>query len=215
MGISVSKANMWCTSAAEDIAADIVNRVSTPRLYCGPAAVAWIAAVWNRKVKRPYDYLKRLANKSLFPDGPRDFTDEYSLALLGLKKAVLKEDLRSVLLRETEGELTLGKSTHYRYGTIHDKLEEMDYPIIIRMGSSEFWNGLHYVTLYQSDKENRRLKLDRIKFHWQDNGFYGRSNGGNGGLYVTAWRDVGQSAFAWGSKQVVPTMKGMVKLAQS
>jgi hypothetical protein len=45
--------------------------------------------------------------------------------------------------------------------------------------------------------------IDLMQFYWMDYGVYGRDNGGNPGLYSTAWREVGLSFFAWGAHRVV------------
>ena len=175
-----SKANKWCTSTARSLA----NNVADLTGYCGPAVVAWIAAVWERSKGRSYDYETRLADKDLFPDGPKTFTT-----------------LSRWLKRETHGDLKLGSFyMPARYGTLHDRLEEFDMPIVIRMYPDDI--GLHYVTLYKSYKQVRKWKFDRIKFYWQDNGVYGEKNGGNPGLYGTDYRAVGESAFLYGAKRV-------------
>jgi len=199
--MSVSTANLWDTEAAKDIAREIAT---IQRVYCGPAVVGWIAAVWNHHVGRPYDYMKRLQDKKLFPDGPRDFTGAINLPKF-------QTSLKSILMRETENELSFSEDTHYRYGTIHDQLEEHDMPIVIRMHGPEFSDGLHYVTLYKSEKQVRPWKLDLVKFYWQDNGVYGSRNGGNGGLYATEWREVGENVFTFGAKPIAKTLLGFFR----
>ena len=189
--MSTSTANLWNSSQSKAIARNIAN---IPGLYCGPAVVGWIAAVWNLHKGRAYDYMDRLHDESLFPDGPRRFRGSGT---------IFEHSLETILRRETRGDLKLSNATHYRYGTIHRKLEQYDMPIIIRMKSRRFQDGLHYTALYKSRKRNRRWRLDKIKFYWMDNGHYGRANGGNPGLYATRWRSVGQSFFFWGSKRVV------------
>jgi hypothetical protein len=198
--ISTSKANHWCTDSAREIA----SQISTiNRLYCGPAVVGWIAAVWNIDVKkRQYDYMERLNDKDLFPDGPRAFKSQADLPFVD----VFQSSLHTILKRETNNELGLTGDTMYRYGTIHDELEDHDLPIIIRMYPDQA--GLHYVTLYKSEKKDVRASItrpiapDRIKFYWQDNGLYGRRNGGNGALYGTPWKDVQQHTFSFGAQRV-------------
>lgn len=202
--MSTSKANHWCTESARNKASEIAG---INGLYCGPTVVGWIAAIWNIDVKgRKYDYVKRLKSKTLFPDGPREFFGKPAVSPPGLP---FQEGLNEILQRETEGDLKLSSETHYRYGTIHDKLEQYDMPIIIRMYPDTI--GLHYVTLYKSRKKevspslSNPLGLDQIMFYWQDNGLYGGMDQSNAGLYNTAWRDVGQSSFAFGSKRIVKT----------
>jgi hypothetical protein len=199
--MSWSIANLWDEQPAKDIAEDIAQ---ISGLYCGPAAVGWIAAVWNRKQGRPYDYRTRLRNKTLFPDGPRRFFGE---------APGFQTSLNALLKRETDNELKLSDDTHYKYGTIHDKLEQYDMPLIIRMFTNpmsslitnpdNIMDGLHYVSLYKSQKNVRIFRPDQIEFYWQDNGLYGTRNGGNPGLYSTGFRSVGYNTFKWGAKRVV------------
>ena len=187
-----AKANIWCTEEARDLA-DAIARINY--LYCGPAVVGWIAAVWNKQVKgRAYDYKGRLQDKKLFPDGPRKFFG---------KPEKFQRSLNDILLRETEGELGFSKDMLHKYGTIHDRLEQHDMPIVICLCPDDF--VLHYVTLYKSQKDVVNGGLDRIKFFWQDNGLYGGENDGNPGLYRTGWRSVGESAFTWGAGRVIRT----------
>lgn len=192
--MSWSIAQLWDTPEAKTIASQIAG---ISGLYCGPAAVGWIAAVWNRSKGRNYDYRSRLSNKSLFPDGPRDFERNFP---------GFQTNLSDLLKRETEGELRLSRNTFRRYGTIHDLLERNDMPIVIRMalGVTNITSGLHYVSLYKSEKQVRSLARDLIRFYWQDNGLYGRRDGNNSGLYATDWRSIGAlGMFYWGAKQVV------------
>lgn len=196
--MSWSKADLWDEQNAKDIARQIA---SIKGLYCGPATVGWIAAVWNASKGRNYDYMRCLRDKDLFPDGPRAFKSNADLPGFDFYQSSLNE----ILKRETKGDLHLSDVTHYRYGTIHSKLESHDMPIIIRMKPAGLRDGLHYVTLYKSKKKNRRpLKFDRIQFYRQDNGVYGTRNGGNPGLYKTPWRNVGPTGgFTFGAKRVV------------
>jgi len=184
-----SKANLWDTTRAKQIAREIANIGG----YCGPAVVVWIAAVWNLHQGRNYDYENRLKNKSLFPDGPRRFFG---------RGPGFERSLNDILKRETNNELRLAGATYYRYSTIHKRLEDYDMPIIIRMLSPSFTDGLHYTALYKSYKQERQWQVDRIKFYWMDNGVYGRRNSGNPGLYVTGYRNVGYNVFTFGTKLV-------------
>lgn len=185
-----SKANRWCTSSAGRYASDIAQ---INKLYCGPTVVGWIAAVWNIDVKnRSYDYLKRLSDKKLFPNGPRKFFG---------KPPGFERSLNDILQRETNGELKFSTSMLHKYGSIHEELERRDMPIVICMYPDSI--SLHYVTLYKAQKKVKSLALDRVQFYWQDNGLYGSLNDGNPGLYKTAWRNIGASGFVWGASRVV------------
>jgi hypothetical protein len=98
-----SKANKWCTASARQIAADIAG---VSGLYCGPTVVGWIAAVWNLNIKkRPYDYMARLKDSNLFPDGPRKFHG---------KPPGFQRSLNDILGRETKGDLHLWKNTLHK-----------------------------------------------------------------------------------------------------
>ena len=201
--MSWAKADGWCTDRARSIASDIAN---IDGLFCGPAVVGWIAAVWNLEFKgRSYDYMDRLSDKGLFPDGPRNFFGGGDLP--GWQTSV-----NAILERETQGDLGLGDDTHYKYGTIHDKLEGPailpkdkfpDIPMIVRMKGPQFIDQLHYVALYKSEKKVVDWACDKIQFYWQDNGFYGANDGGNSGLYKSDWRSVCLNGFVFGSKKVV------------
>lgn len=187
-----SRANTWDTDRAKSIAQEIADVGG----YCGPAVVAWIAAVWNLDKGRSYDYTTRLKDKSLFPNGPRNF-------FRGGDIPKWQTSLNAILKRETHDDLQLSDDTYYRYGTIHDELEDHDMPIIIRMKGRAFVDQLHYVTLYKSEKNVRDWKTDLIQFYWQDNGVYGRDDKGNSGLYKDNWRNVGTGFFTFGAKRVV------------
>ena len=184
-----SKVTMWDTTRAKQIA----NEIANIGVYCGPAAVVWIAAVWNLEQGRNYDYVNRLRDKSLFPDGPRMFFG---------RVGGFQHSLNDILKRETNNELRLHGSTYHRYSTIHDVLDNYDMPIIVRMLASSFTDGLHYTVLYKSFKQERQWQVDRIRFYWMDNGYYGRKNAGNPGLYTTSYRNVGYNAFTFGTKRV-------------
>lgn len=188
-----ARANKWDTEDAREIASSIAG---IRGLYCGPAVVGWIAAVWNLRKGRSYDYMTRLKDKDLFPDGPRNFFGRPS-ALKGLS---WQKSLNEILKRETEDDLKIADNTLHKYGSIHNELERHDLPLIIRMYPD--MPGLHYVTLYKSFKDVRSMKFDTIKFFWQDNGLYGRKDGKNPGLYNTDDRAVGESQFAFGAQRV-------------
>lgn len=104
--MSWALANEWNSPIAKEIARDI-STISG--LYCGPAAVGWIAAVWNNSKGRTYEYKKRLKDKDLFPDGPRPFHTD----LPGFQT-----NLSDTLRRETNNELRLAREIYFRYGTL-------------------------------------------------------------------------------------------------
>lgn len=184
----VATAGLWDTQRAKALA----DVVAAHTGYCGPAVVAWIAAVWNQHRGRSYDVVGRLASRELFPDGPRLWKQQTP----GFQKS-----LNEILLRETDDELRLGDATFYRYAAIHEQLDRHDTPIVIRMYPND--DGLHYVALYRSEYDVVPKDFDRIRFSWQDNGLTGVRDGANPGLYTTNWRSVGQSRFNWGAKRVV------------
>jgi hypothetical protein len=184
-------AGRWNSPIAKEIAREI-STISG--LYCGPAAVGWIAAVWNNSQGQPYDYMTRLKDKGLFPNGPRPF----HVDLPGFQT-----NLSDTLRRETNSELKLASEKLYRYGTIHHAMEQHEMPIIVRMPASKLIDGLHYVTLYSSERCQEQGGSDEIQFYWQDNGLYKGSEGVTTGLSKTAWRRVGMNMFFWGATRVV------------
>ncbi len=187
--MSTAVASVWDSAHAKELAQAVADNTG----FCGPAVVVWIAAVWNHSRGRSqYDPIARVLNQQLFPPGPRQFFGRI---------AGYQESLDTILRRETNGELRLGQSTFYKYSTIHGELGQYQKPLIVRMYPDEV--GLHYVTLYRSEKRIVKRGPDRIRFYWQDNGTYGERDGGNDGLYATEWRNVGENRFNWGAKRVV------------
>ena len=184
-------AGRWNSPIAKEIAREI-STISG--LYCGPAAVGWIAAVWNNSQGRPYEYMRRLKDKGLFPNGPRPFR----LDLPGFQT-----NLSDTLRRETNNELKLAGELYFRYGAIHNALEKYEMPIIIRMLAPKLIDGLHYVTLYKSEKQPEQHMRDRIQFYWQDNGLYESNNGVDAGLTKTDWKKERLKLLFWGAKRVV------------
>jgi hypothetical protein len=182
--MSVSSAHKWCSPVALSLA----NTIATsPGVYCGPASVAWIAAVWNGLKGRRYDVMDRLRNKSLFPDGPRDFHHD----IPGFQM-----NLSDLLRRETQNELKLDSRLYFSHSTIHSLLGSSSMPFIIRMPSSRIKDGLHYVTLFRS------VPGVPYDFYWQDNGIY-RSNEKIGeGLSKSRNTSRGVHFFPWGAKRV-------------
>lgn len=188
MKSEVALAEMWCTPAAEEVARKIAKLHGT---YCGPAAVVWIAAVWNVFRRRPYDYLARLDNKNFFPDGPRMF--QYSFPGFQM-------NLNDLLMRETNNELMLSKETYYKYSEIHHMLMSSGMPLIIRIPSMSLKDGLHYVTLFQSE-----LTPDSYRFHWQDNGVFHSDERLPEGLSLAVRKLGDLNFFLWGAQRVVHT----------
>lgn len=180
----------WDTRRAREIAGAIS---SIPSLYCGPAAVGWIAAVWNDLKGRPYDFSKRLRDKDLFQDGPRPFRGYIPGFQLSLS---------DTLKRETNGELALSAETFFSYRAVHETIETFNMPVMIRMPAPRLRDVLHYVTLYRSELRHDAGQIDCVQFYWQDNGLYG-GPANKTGLNNTGWRSAGYNFFLWGAKRVV------------
>lgn len=187
----LAAAKPWDSSVAKEIAQEIS---SLPGLYCGPAAVGWIAAVWNHYKGRPYDYRNRLKNKNLFSDGPRPFT----FHLPGFQTS-----LNELLLRETKHELQLSNETYYRHSTMHGSLWQFEMPIILRLLAPKLKDGLHYVTVYKSEKQRTSSSQERIQLYWQDNGLFTNRDEGNSGLTRTEWSTIRLQKFVLGAKRVM------------
>lgn len=152
------QANVWNSSFAKDIAREIS---ALSGVYCGPATVGWIAAVWNFEKGIPYDYRTRLKDKDLFPDGPRAFRTNVPGFRLNLS---------DLLRRETQNELQLSQESYYSYSAIHESLIRFEMPVVVRMSAPKFFDGLHYVTVYQSEQKLFGADDLRIQMYWQDNG---------------------------------------------
>lgn len=185
--MSLALADLWDTPISKRIAGDIS---SISGLYCGPAAVVWIAAVWNQQQGRTYDYKTRLKDKKLFSDGPRPFRVD----LPGFQK-----NLSNLLLRETNYELKLSPEVYFKYGSIHFALRKSNMPVIVRILAPRLIHGLHYVTVYKSETRDHD---NMIQFYWQDNGLYG-NNPTNSGFSESGWRNVKTNFFFWGGSGVV------------
>lgn len=185
--MSLALADLWDTPISKKIAGEISM---VPGLYCGPAAVVWIAAVWNYQQGRPYDYKARLKEKKLFADGPRPFRVD----LPGFQK-----NLSSLLLRETDRELRLSREVYFKYNRVHEALQKSKMPVIVRMLAPRLIHGLHYVTVYKSET---RESDHTIQFYWQDNGLYGNTPK-NSGFSESGWRNVDTNFFFWGGMGVV------------
>jgi hypothetical protein len=181
-------AKRWDSARSAEIAR-VVS--SVPNLYCGPAAIGWIAAVWNESKGRPYDVIRRLKDKKLFPDGPRPFHGSVFL---------MESNLNDLLKRETNGELGISRETYFRSESIHSVLQQFEMPVIIRMVGRLPKDGLHYVTLYKSEIKEQTKGFNQVEFHWQDNGLYGI----RGGLSATTFRSQSH-IILWGAKRVILT----------
>lgn len=176
----------WSSLIAADIAGKIASRYG---VYCGPASIVWIAAVWNFYKGRPYAYLDRISDKELFPDGPRPFTGYIPGFQLNLS---------DLLRRETQGELRLSDKTYFGYDSIHRNVQAAAMPMIIRIPSVSFRNGLHYVTFFQSEITNQTFR-----FHFQDNGVYKSDIKQIEGLGIMTRGKGALNIFPWGAKQVI------------
>lgn len=186
--LEVHGASLWTSPEADAIAYEIA---ALGGIYCGPTAIAWIAAVWNRHRGRPYDVRTRLLDKGLFANGPR---------LYRRRLPFFADGLHETLLRETEGELGLESRTLRRTKSIHRALDAHDMPIILRIRCPRILQGLHYTTLFRS---RRQLETgSRIHFDWMDNGLYGIKSPGHPAFFER--RDLRAWSFFWlGCKQVV------------
>jgi hypothetical protein len=176
----------WSSLIASDMAAKIASLFG---VYCGPAAIVWVAAVWNFYKGRPYSYLDRIGDKKLFPDGPRPFTGYIPGFQLNLS---------DLLKRETQGELRLSDKTYFRYDSIHHNVHTGKMPMIVRMPSMSFKNGLHYVTFFRSERSKQTFK-----FHFQDNGVYKYDLNLSEGLGIITRGKGNLNVFPWGAKQVI------------
>ncbi len=192
--VSTASAPLWVTPRARDLAREIAELSTRGTLYCGPAVVGWIAAVWNEHRRRDYDVPARLTDKRLFPDGPR---------MMKGKPPFFRSGLHEVLLRETGGELGLARRACFRYGTVLGRLAASDLPVILRMYTGRPFGQWHYTALCNAERTRRGRAAERATFHWMDNGVYGRRDGGNPALYTTRERRVRPGMFLYGAKAVV------------
>ncbi|MEO8474516.1 MAG: hypothetical protein ABI477_20100 [Chryseolinea sp.] len=183
---SKSDKPQWSSLISADIAGNIASRYG---VYCGPASIVWIAAVWNSYKGRPYPYLDRITDKKLFPDGPRPFTGYIPGFQLNLS---------DLLRRETQGDLRLSDKTYFQYDRIDKNVCASEMPMIIRIPSMSFKNGLHYVTLFKSESSRQMFN-----FHFQDNGVYKSDVKLIEGLGILKRRKGVMNIFPWGAKQVV------------
>jgi hypothetical protein len=183
---NVSTAALWNS----EFAINVARRIASLRgVYCGPAVVAWISAVWNAKAEVPYDYIGRLQNKQLFPDGPRSFIH----SLPGFK-----DNLDRTLQRETHGALRLSHKRIYRYQDIHEMIREDEMPFIVRIPTASIRDGLHYVSLFKTIFTDAAFRC-----YWQDNGVFRSDEELQGGISVSIRQVRGIPFFPWGARQVV------------
>lgn len=180
---------LWDTPVSRKIASDIA---SVNGVFCGPAAVVWIAATWNAFHQRPYDYKSKLKDKVLFGDGPRPFR----MNLPGFQGS-----LNSLLEKETEYELGLSPETYFTCGSIHRLVAEHQMPVIIRLPAPKLMDGLHYVTAYKSEKMWSATGKELVQLYWQDNGLFG-SEKSDAGLSKSGWRH-NYEMFLWGARRVI------------
>ena len=180
------EAALYTSGLADGIACQLA---ACGGIYCGPTAIAWIAAVWNQAQGRPYDVIARVRDKRLFADGPRLFSGRLPFFAPGLAET---------LERETEGELTLSSTTHRRVDALRRVLETDGLPVIVRLACPRLRDGLHYTTLWRcEDAPDGGSHLT-----WMDNGLYGMRDPGHPAFYKTRVM-LDRERFWWGCKKVV------------
>lgn len=180
---NVSVAKLWNTGYAFEVAEQIAR---TRGVYCGPATVVWIAAVWHAANGIPYDYRERLQDKALFPDGPRSFTR---------RVPGFQTDLDRTLRRETMDQLGLSTERYYRVRDLHELITLNEMPFMVRIPLAAFRDGLHYATVFKSVMSEQGFDL-----LCQDNGVLS-SDKIQDGISVMARRP--GAFFLWGARQVV------------
>ncbi|MEJ1241796.1 hypothetical protein WBG78_26865 [Chryseolinea sp. T2] len=182
---STATASLWETESARWTANEIARLRG---VYCGPAAVAWIAAVWNANQGTSYDYLRRLQDKALFPDGPRSFNNAIPF---------FKSSLNQILRRETNGQLELSSNRQFRYQDIHNRIAANGMPFIVRIALPSLRDGLHYATIFRTT-----LTDDKCTCYCQDNGVITGGKKITEGITITAHSMRRAPFFAWGARQV-------------
>lgn len=181
-------AELWDTEAARSIAKQIA---AMSGVYCGPAAVAWVAAVWNEQRGVQYDAVARLRDKSLFSDGPRTFAHQGP----GFQPA-----LDRMLQRETQGELSLSEQRIFTYAELHRSIATVHMPCLVRIPTASLRHGLHYVSLFKSQRRD-----DQYRFFWQDNGVFDSDEPMSSGISISVRSAVTFPFFVWGARQVILT----------
>ncbi|MCB9880751.1 MAG: hypothetical protein H6832_18210 [Planctomycetes bacterium] len=185
----ITNATSFTSGVADGIAYELASQGG---IYCGPTAVAWIAAVWNGLRGRSYDHLARVRDKRLFADGPRLYRGRLPF---------FAPSMESALSRETEGELGLSKETYRSVRSMHAALERTGMPIIVRLACPRLLDGLHYTTLFSVERINEDSDT-RMKLTWMDNGLYGMRDPGHPAFFTTP--ELKENAkYRWGCKQVV------------
>lgn len=179
-------ASRWNTEYAFNVARRIA---SLNGVYCGPAAIAWIAAIWNAGAGKPYDYVERLNNKKLFANGPRSLASHVP---------GFPGNLDALLQRETHGALALSTERYFRYTTIHDRIRTGELPLVVRIPSASLRDGLHYVVLFKSIHTDHTFR-----FFWQDNGVFKSQEFIQPGISLSVHSAKQFPFFAWGARQVV------------
>jgi len=182
---SVSTANLWNTEYAFHVARQIA---ALRGVYCGPAVIAWIAAVWNANSNVPYDYLGRLKNKTLFDDGPRAFAHTVP---------GFRNNLDETLRRETQGQLRLSAKRSFRLEHIHTLIAQSGMPFIVRIPLVSLRDGLHYATIFKTE-----VKQQVYRCYCQDNGVISSGEKLQEGISVTTKR-TGSLAFCPGGARQV------------
>ena len=177
-----ASAALWNSDFAITAARQIA---SLPSIYCGPAAIAWIASVWNQSKGRTYDLATRLMNKRLFSDGPR---------LYHGSGPGFKPSLDHLIRRESGNELKLSRELYFSAHSIHDVLKQSDLPVVIRVVGTSIKDGLHYVTVYRSELTS---DSNIVEFYLQDNGLFGSHSGIHRKIFSASTR------FFWGAKRIV------------
>lgn len=180
--MEIASAALWNSEFAFNAARQIASLSS---VYCGPAASAWIGAVWKNSKGRNYELTTRLKDKTLFSDGPRMFHG----SVPGFEPS-----LDHLIQRESEGELMLSRELYFSVRSIHSVLHQSGLPVIIRIVGSSIKHGLHYVVLYKSEIKSETRSFE---FYLQDNGVFGNHNGLHRKTFNAATR------FFWGAKRVV------------
>lgn len=182
----VSVASLWNAELAFTLARRIA---AMNNIYCGPASVAWIAAVWNAQTGTDYHAAERLRDKQFFGDGPRAFAHRIP---------GFKQDLDSTLRRETNGSLGLSPQRYFHYRTIHSLLRTNEMPFIVRIPTASMRDGLHYVTLFKTILTDTALKC-----YWQDNGVFRSEEELQEGISVAIRPMRPAPFFLWGARQVI------------
>lgn len=182
----VSTSTLWNSEHAKSIARRIAQ---LGNVYCGPAAVAWIAAVWNAHAGVTYNFMERLRDKKLFPDGPRS---------LSHRVPGFQLNMDALLQRETQGYLRLSSERYFTYKDIHRLIGSAEMPFIVRVPTSSIRHGLHYVTLFKSIATDTTFRC-----YWQDNGVFRSDEEMEEGISVSVRSLRRTPFFFWGARQVV------------